>query len=599
MGRLRYLISELRRRKTLRAAGIYIVAAWVAVQVASLIFPAVGIPDSALLYVWLIALFVFPLVLVFAWRYDLSATGLTRTLPARSDEEFDPTLRRTDYVILVLLLVVAVSFAWQLTIRIEPISGLSHIAVNPNSIAVLPFDNLSGDPEQEYFASGMQAALISGLSRIRALRVTSKTSTLRYKKSSETLPQIGRQLSVARIIEGSIYRFKNRVRLEVRLLDAEKDAHIWSATFEDEIEDVLVLQSRAAQAIAGQVRVTLSPDEQAHFDNPGRIDPAAYDALLKGQFHVERFTPEDIAVAAEYFQQAAELAPDHALAYYGLGKLCGFQAQNGDITPEQADEQCLPLDLKALDLDPLLPEAHLLYANNMTWRQFDWDTAGAAFERAIELNPSYAEARMFYSHYLVIVGRVEESIEQMELALELDPLNPFVRGIYGAQLFMVGDFAEAAQVSEEVLASTPGFGFSHEILWYAYHYLGEQDKSIESAANFLRYTQSNPAAADALETVYAGTNYSDALIYTAGILEEHSKNRNVAPSTIAHFYEHAGEYEKAITWFEISHRERDPDTPYIGVLSRTPAMSANPRLQKLLRELKLDHWVGYYSDSMR
>ena len=400
---------------------------------------------------------------------------------------------------------------------------------------------------------------------------------------------------MARIIEGSIYRFKNRVRLEVRLLDAEKDAHIWSATFEDEIEDVLVLQSRAAQAIAGQVRVTLSPDEQAHFDNPARIVPAAYDALLKGQFHIERFTPEDMALAAEYFQQAAELAPDHALVYYGLGKLCGFQAQNGDITPEQADEQCLPLHLKALDLDPLLPEAHFLYAARMTWGKFDWDTAGAAFKRAIELNPSYAEARMFYSHYLAIVGRFEESIEQMELALELDPLNPFVRGIYGAQLYLVGDFDEAARVSEEVLASSPGFGFSHEILWYAYHYLGEQDKSIESAANFLRYTQGNPAAADVLETAYDGTNYADALIYTAGSLEEHSRTRNVSPSIIGIFYEQAGEYEEAIAWFEIAHRERDPDAPYTGVRSRKPAMSANPRFQKLLRDLKLDYWVGYYS----
>ena len=592
-------MTELRRRKTLRAAGIYIVAAWVAVQVASLIFPAVGIPDSALLYVWLITLFIFPLVIVFAWRYDLSATGLTRTLPARADDEFDPKLRRTDYVILAVLTVVAVSVTWQLTTRVEPISGITRIALNPNSIAVLPFDNISGDPEQEYFASGMQAALIAGLSRIRALRVTSKASTLRYKTSTETLPQIGRQLSVARIIEGSIYRFKNRVRLEVRLLDAEKDAHIWSATFEDEIEDVLVLQSRAAQAIAGQIRVTLSPDEQAQFDNTRQIVPAAYDAFLKGQFHVERFTPEDMRLAAKYFQQTAELAPDHALAYYGLGKLCGFQSQNGDITPEQADEKCLPLILKALDLDPLLPEAHFLYAARMTWGQFDWDTAGAAFERAIELNPSYAEARMFYSHYLAIVGRLEESAEQIERALELDPLNPFVRGIYGAQLFMVGDFAEAARVSEEVLASTPGFGFSHEILWYAYHYLEEQDKSVASAVNFLRYTQSNPAAADELETLYKGTNYADALIHTAGFLEEQSGNRKVAPTTIGIFYEQAGEYEKAIAWFEIAHRERDPDAPYTGARSSKPAMSANPRFKKLLRDLRLDNWVGYYSDGMR
>jgi TolB-like protein len=281
MNRLWDLIAELRRRKTFRSAGIYVVAAWVGIQVASLIFPAVGIPDSALIYVWLIALVVFPLVIVFAWRYDLTAEGVTRTAPASANDDFDPALRRADYVILTSLAAVAISVGWQLTARVEPFSDTDKLAANPNSVAVLPFDNISGDPEQEYFASGMQSALIANLSRIRALRVTSKTSTLRYRNSSETLPEIGRQLSVAKIIEGSIYRFKNRVRLEVRLLDAKEDSHVWSASFEDEIDDVLILQSRAAQAIAGQVRVTLSPDEQAQFDNPRRIDSAAYDAFLK------------------------------------------------------------------------------------------------------------------------------------------------------------------------------------------------------------------------------------------------------------------------------------------------------------------------------
>ena len=146
---------------------------------------------------------------------------------------------------------------------------------------------------------------------------------------------------------------------------------------------------------------------------------------------------------------------------------------------------------------------------------------------------------------------------------------------------------------------TPGFGFSHEILWYSYHYLGELDKSVESAVNFLRRTQGNPAAADALESAYDGTNYAEALIFTAGVLEEQSRNRNVAPTTIGIFYEHAGEYEKAIAWFEIAYRERDPDTPYTGARSRKPAMSANPRFQELLRDLNLDYWVGYYSDGLR
>ena len=596
MTALQQLIVGLRQRKVFRAAGIYVVVAWLAVQVASLIFPAIDVPDTALRYVWLMILFLFPLVIVFAWHYDISATGLTRTPPAILDDGFDPALRRTDYLILATLSVIAVSLTWQFTTHIEAIPGIDRITVNPNSIAVLPLDNISGDSEQQYFVSGMQAAIIGNLSRIRALRVTSKTSTLRYKDSGDTLPEIGRQLRVAKIIEGSIYRFNNRVRLEIQLLDANEDEHIWSATFEDEIENIMILQSRVAQAVASQIRVTLSPDEQARFSDTGSVNPAALEAFLKGQFHVERFTPQDMQMAAGYFQQAVELDPDYALGHFGLAKLCGFQLQAGHITPEQGRERCMPPFLKALDLDPFLPEAHMGRANQLTWQQNDWARADAAFERAIELNPSYAEAHMFYSHYLGIVGRMEESTAQMQLALQLDPLNPFVHALHAVQLMMIDDFEGALKVIEGVMASAPGFGFGHGVMWHSYAFLGEQDKAIDAAVNFFRHTRGNPTAAEALQAVYDGTNYSAALIHAAEVLIEHSETAHVPLTDIAVLYEDAGEIETAIDWFELSYREHDPDSPYMGVLSKTPELNAHPRYQKLLRDMQLDYWADKFSE---
>jgi tetratricopeptide (TPR) repeat protein len=419
---------------------------------------------------------------------------------------------------------------------------------------------------------------------------------LRYRDSGESLPEIGRQLRVAKIIEGSIYRFKNRVRLEVQLLDAKEDEHIWSATFEDEIENIMILQSRVAQAVASQVRVTLSTDEKARFDDAASVNPAAFEAFLKGQFHIERFTPQDMALAAGYFQQAVELAPDYPLGHWGLSRLCGFRSQAGHITPEQASEQCLPPMLKALDLDPFLPEAHMGYANQLTWQQFDWDRADAAFQRAIELSPSYAEAHMFYSHYLGIVGRMEESAAQMQLALQLDPLNPFVHGLHAVQLVMSDDFEGALEVVEDVMASTPGFGFGHGTMWQAYNLLGDHDRAIRSAANFFRQTRGNPTAAEALEAIYDGTNYSAALIHAAEVLTEHAKEVHVPPTDIGVLYERAGEIEKAIDWFEISYRERDPDAPYMGALSKIPELNAHPRYQQLLRDMKLDYWANRFSE---
>lgn len=595
MTRVQRVITELRRRRVFRTAAIYVVAAWVAVQVMSLVFPAIGVPDSALLYVWLTALFLFPVAVVFAWFFDVSALGVARTPPAEADAAFDPSLRRTDYVILTALAIVSVAIVLQLTTRIEVASEITQTAVNPKSVAVLPLDNISGDSEQQYFVSGMQAAVIAGLSRIRALRVTSKASTLRYRDSGETLPEIGRQLGVAKIIEGSIYRFGDRVRLEVQLLDAQADEHVWSGTFEDELENIMMLQSRVAQAVARQVRVTLTADEQGQFDDAVSVNPAAFEAFLKGVFHVERFTPEDMRLAAGYFQQAVDLEPDYALGHWGLAKLCSFKTRVGLMPPDEARRQCLPPILKSLDLDPLLPEAHLGFANHMTWREFDWDRADAAFQRAIELNPSYAEARMFYSHYLGIVGRLEESTEQMRLALELDPLNPFVRGLYGVQLNMVDDFERAARVAEEVIASTPGFGFAYLVLATAYHLTDEWDRAIAAMANEFRHTLNEPHIAQALEASYDGSNYAEAILHTVDVLLERSNTEHLPPMLIAVLYERAGEIEKAIEWYEAAYREHDPDAPYIGVLSKTAEMTANPRFHRLLRDMKLDYWADRFS----
>jgi TolB-like protein/Tfp pilus assembly protein PilF len=600
MARLQHLLKELRRRRIFRASGIYIVAAWVTVQVASLVFPAVDVPDAALRYVWLAVILLFPLVIIFASFYDITPNGITRTPPAAGTGELDLSLRRSDYIVITALAAVGIGIAWQLTAtvrKVEPGSTMvrSSKDVSPNSIAVLPLENLSGDPEQQYFVSGMQDALIAGLSRVKALRVTSKTSTLRFRNTLEALPSIAAQLGVAKLIEGSIFRVDDRVRITVKLVDAGVDAQIWSQTFENDIRDVLSLQSEVAQAIARQVEVTLSPGERARLSSAGSVVPAAYEAFLKGQFHVERFTPQDMLAAGQYFQQAVELDLNNALAHYGLSKLCGFQAQAGVITPEEAHERCLPPIERALELDDSLPESHLGYATIMTWQRFDWAKAEPAFERAIELNPSYAEARMFYSHFLALMGRAEDASEHMRLALDLDPLNPFVQGLYGALLLMIDDYHGAIDVTEDVMASAPGFGFGHIILWQAYHELGERDKAISAAARHFRVTRGDPTGAVALEEAYVDGDYSGALRHAAEVLAEHSKSVHVPPMTIGMLYEQAGDIDEAINWFEISYRKGDPDAPYLGVLTKSVPLHSHARFIQLLRDMKLDYWADRYS----
>lgn len=594
------ILRELRRRKVFRLAALYIVGAWVVLQVADLAFESWEIASSALRYIWLGAILGFPIALVFGWRYDITAQGIVRTPPADAGTQIDLSLRRSDYLILALLVAVAIGVIYPLTIQIgdsrSPQQGFTQKEFDVNSIAVLPLENLSGDPDQAYFVSGMQDALITGLSRISALKVTSKTSTLKFRGTTEALPIIAAQLGVAKLIEGSIFRVENRVRITVQLVDARLDEHIWSETFEHEIEDVMLLQNEVAGAIAQQVEVTLTPDEQNLLESAARINPAAYEAYLKGQFHVERFTPQDMKLAAQYYQQAADLDPDHALAYAGLAKLCAFQAQAALIKPQEARERCLPPVKRALELDDSLPEAHFNYAAHMVWLRYDWEEGDAAFQRAIDLNPSYAEARQFYSHYLTLMGRIEEGTEQMRLALELDPLNPFVRGLHGVQLLMAGDLQGAIQVTEEVLASTPGFGFGHFTLIHAYHYLGEKDKAIAAAAKEHRVFN-DPEAAMALESTYAESGYVAAWLNNAQVFEEAFRTDGLLALGAGISYEFAGEAEKAIDWFELGYQNAGPGVPYLGATVRTPAIQSNPRFIKLLRDVNLDYWADKYSQA--
>jgi TolB-like protein/Tfp pilus assembly protein PilF len=596
------IIHELRRRRVFKTVALYIVGAWVALQVAELALPGLNIPDFAIRYVWIAAFLLFPLVLVIGWRYDITKHGIVRTPPADSPALFDQSLKRTDHIILAVLVVIAAGIFFQLTMQISATQHQETVVapkdIEPNTIAVLPLENLSGDPEQAYFVSGMQDVLIAGLSRISALKVTSKRSTMRFQDTTESLPRIAAQLGVARLIEGSIFRVDNRVRITVQLLDGVLDEHIWSQTFEREVEDMMMLQNEVAGAIAQQVEVTLKPDEQDQLRRAESINPAAYEAYLKGEFHVLRFTPQDIQLAAQYFQQALEINPDNALAYVGLAKLCAVQAQAGLIRPHEARERCLPPIEKALEIDDSLPEAHYNYAIHVTWLRYDWEEGEAAFQRAIDLNPSYAEARLLFAHYLTLIGRAGEGTEQMRMALELDPLNPFVRSMYGTQLGMIGDYEGCVRVIEDVMASTPGFGFGHGSLVAAYHALGENDKANAALVKAYRVMNLSEAA-DVLESTYAESGYSAALLRTAKVMEERSKTVHVGPLEIGFLYAEAGEVEKAIDWFEAGYRIMGPGVPYLGVnaLALSPELRSNQRFIKLLRDIRLDYWADKYSQA--
>ncbi|MBT8058009.1 MAG: hypothetical protein KJO33_00355 [Gammaproteobacteria bacterium] len=590
--RFRQFFVEIRRRKVLNTCALYIVAAWVAIQVADMLFPAIDVPEEALRYVWLIAAALLPLVVVFSWRYDVSVDGISRTPPAEVGDDFNPSLRRVDYALLTALGVVAIAVSLEFGMRIEPGGIRIDNSISPFSIAVLPFDDLSGDPEEQYFVSGMQSALIDGLSRVRNLRVTSKVSTLPYRQSGSTLIDIAMQLGVARIIEGTVLRANGRVSIALRMHDTREGEQVWSGRFEDEGENILLLQAKAAQEIANQVRVQLGPEEREQFASVGQVNPEAYNAFLKGVFHVERFNPEDMRIAAAHFQRAVEIDPEFALGHFGLSKLCAFQAQAGLITPQQARDQCLPPLLRALELDPFLPDAHLGLATRATWHMFDWEEARPHWERTLELNPSLADAHIFYAHYLGIVGDIESSTKHAERAIELDPLNPFMIGLYAVQLVMRGDYERAIEYAEKSLNMAPGYAFGYTALWMAHDALGHEEETIRTLVNMMRTMGRRQVVADFLQAAYERDGFESAALQTAEMqVQTLEPAQRQPPMGLSLMYQLGGDYESALDWLEVAIDNMNPNAPYMGVNFKRPGMRNHPRFKALLERMGLDYWA--------
>ncbi len=270
------------------------------------------------------------------------------------------------------------------------------------SLAVLPLENLSGDPEQEYFVDGMTDALISDLGRIRALRVISRTSTMQYKETRKSLPQIARELNVDAVIEGSVLRAGKQVRITVKLMRAEPEQQLWTQSYERDFSEILALQREVARAVAREIKIALTPEEQARLAIASSVNPGAYESYLRGRYHLATETNDGMELAIEYFQQALEKDPNYALPYAGLAEAYQMVGSRGLLPRSAAITRAKAAAEKALEMDPALGEAHYSLGFIRYW-SWDWSGAERAFKRAIELSPSNVHAYRWYSQYLILL----------------------------------------------------------------------------------------------------------------------------------------------------------------------------------------------------
>jgi len=351
------------------------------------------------------------------------------------------------------------------------------------SIAVLPLVNLSNDVNQDYFADGMTEALTTDLGKISALRVISRTSVTQYKGTKKTLPEIARELQVDALVEGTVLRSGNHMRITANLVQASPEKHLWADSYESEVGDILTVQTQVAQAVAREIQVKLTPAEQKLLSNARPVNPAAHDDYLKGRYLCDQDTREGLDKGIPYFQRAIQEAPDDPLGYAGLADCYSLLAYGGDLFTNDPKGNSFLLKardaaLKALQLDPDGAEAHTSLGKVRMILEWDWVGAEAEFKRAIELNPSYAAAHMWYAHYLVAVGRFGEAVLEAKRSLELDPFSQFTRDYAEWACYLARRYDLAIQLSRKSVELTPLSPWAHFDLAQAYEGKGQSDEAI-------------------------------------------------------------------------------------------------------------------------
>jgi serine/threonine protein kinase/tetratricopeptide (TPR) repeat protein len=453
-----------------------------------------------------------------------------------------------------------------------------------DSIAVLPLENLTGNTELEFFAEGATDELIGHLAQISGLRrVISRTSVMKYKETDKSLPEIAEELGVDAVVEGSVYQAGESVRIRVQLIDAlPEERNLWTQTYERAATDVLVMYSEMAQAIADNSKIVLSVDEETRLANARQVDPEAYAACLKGMSHWYKLTQPDLEASLRYFESALEIDPDYALAHAGVALVWIGLQQMGAVPPSKAAPKIKEAAQKANELDDMLPEVHYAWALMKTWTDWDWEGGEKAFLRALELNPNYPDARVYYSNLLCCIGRQDEALKQGKRALELDPLNSLFMGIYANTLSILGMFDEAIVQAQNALKTSPNDPVAHNILWEAFHHKGLFEEALAEAKAF--FLAVGLPISEVMDQGYEKDGYFGAMNAAAETLASFSRETYVSPFFIAMVYSFAEDKEKTLEWLENGFEMKDPNMPYIRTFR---LLHDEPRYQDLLRKMNL------------
>jgi TolB-like protein/DNA-binding winged helix-turn-helix (wHTH) protein/Tfp pilus assembly protein PilF len=508
-----------------------------------------------------------------------SSVALPRVVPARRSS----TRLLASAGALLVIAAVAI-WAWlRSRPNAEPASREIH------SLAVLPLANLSGDPEQEYFADGMTDELITEIAQVGSLRVTSRTSSMRYKGTARTAPEIAKELNVDAILEGSVARAGDRVRITAQLIDARADRHLWAGTYDTEQKDVLEMEDAVARDVVKQVRLRLTALEKERLNRPRSVNPGAHEAYLKGLYYWNKRDRAGLEKAIEYFNQAIAKDPGYAPAYAGIAQCYIPLTYFGYVRGNDVRSQVVAALTKALELDSSLAEAHTALGSANQFYEYDWAAAEREFNRAIELNPNYATAHQWYAQMLNSEGRAEEALVEHKRALVLDPLSLIIASGTGHRLYRLRRYEEAAVSLREALEMDGNFPSTHWNLGLVYVQQKDFPSAIKELQEADRLFRGSSLVRGALGYAYAASGDKIRAKAVLLQLENQAKQQYVDPDAFTLIYAGLGNKDKAFEWLAKAIDDREGWVTFINAEPMLDSLRTDRRFQDALRRMNLVH----------
>jgi TolB-like protein/Flp pilus assembly protein TadD len=582
----RNFFAELKRRNVYKVAVAYAVVGWLLLQASSIFLPAFDAPPWVMEIFILVIIFGFPVALIFSWAFEITPEGIKLESEIELNKSIARRTGRKIVAVTIALAVVAAGlFVYQLVRSKSDIAGSSIAATIANkSIAVLPFDNLSRDPDNAYFCEGVQDEILTRLAKVADLKVISRTSTQHFKSTPDNLPQIAKQLGVAHILEGSVQKASDQVRVNVQLINALTDAHLWADTYDRKLTDIFAVESEIAKTIAETLQARLSGSEKSLIAKTPTVNPEAYELYLKGRFFWNKRTGDDLRKSIGYLKQAIAKDPGYALAYAALADSYGILRFYGGASPDESIVPAAAAAKKALELDDSLAEAHASLGLIAT-EELELHRGVSELERAVQLNPNYATAHHWLSLALTALGQSDRSVAELKRALELDPLSMVINADLSIGYLYARRYDEAEAQARKTLEIDPRSFLAHYYLGMALQLKGRLKEAIPEFQKAVELNH-DPYSMSMLVQGYARNGQTDEARKLLARLNEMAKSAQVPEYAFALAYTSLGEKDRAIEALE--HGFAGGNKSYLFLLPGDPLLDdlrGDPRFDALVQKI--------------